>query len=546
MQRCCVVAGLLMGLAVVVTAANSCSVVGNSELNDDDDGTSSGTGGSGGGTGGSSFTSGSGGGQLIGDPKTCEEAVDAKSYIGCEFYPTVTPNAVWSIFDYAIVIANVGANVVDVTVQRGSQLVDTAQIQPDALGTIYLPWISQLKGPDADPFGVPTPLTTSARVADGAYHVTTTYPVTMYQFNALEYAAQGGPPGKSWAGCPGDQTVGCFSYSNDASLLLPATALTGNYRVMSSAGWPSANIGPFLTVTGTQDGTSVNLSLSATAQIQAGGGLPTTTGGTANFNIDRGEVVLLNGPPTSDFSGSLLTASAPVQVLGGVPCINVPLLAAACDHVEESVFPVETLGQNYFVTRPTGPNSDAPGHQVRIYGNFDGTTLTYPSGAPPNAPTSLSAGQVVDVGVVTTDFEVVGDQSFAVASFQLGGSVVDPSAPIGEQKGDPAMSLVPAVEQYRLKYVFLAPTDYDVSYVDIIQPLTANVTLDDQPTGVTPQAISSGYGVARVQLNNNGDGSHVLESDQPVGIQVSGYGAYTSYYYPGGLDLNAIAPLPPN
>jgi hypothetical protein len=26
---------------------------------------------------------------------------------------------------------------------------------------------------------------------------------------------------------------------------------------------------------------------------------------------------------------------------------------------------------------------------------------------------------------------------------------------------------------------------------------------------------------------------------------VMGYGAYTSYQYPGGLDLRAIAPVPP-
>ena len=31
-------------------------------------------------------------------------------------------------------------------------------------------------------------------------------------------------------------TVGCFSFSNDASLLLPSSAWTGNYRVTGQAG----------------------------------------------------------------------------------------------------------------------------------------------------------------------------------------------------------------------------------------------------------------------------------------------------------------------
>ena len=40
-------------------------------------------------------------------------------------------------------------------------------------------------------------------------------------------------------------------------------------------------------------------------------------------------------------------------------------------------------------------------------------------------------------------------------------------------------------------------------------------------------------------------GAHVLECTDPVGIQVMGYGAYTSYMYPGGLNLSLIAPPPP-
>jgi hypothetical protein len=36
----------------------------------------------------------------------------------------------------------------------------------------------------------------------------------------------------------------------------------------------------------------------------------------------------------------------------------------------------------------------------------------------------------------------------------------------------------------------------------------------------------------------------VLSASQAVGIQVVGYGSYTSYMYPGGLDLLRIAPPP--
>jgi hypothetical protein len=36
----------------------------------------------------------------------------------------------------------------------------------------------------------------------------------------------------------------------------------------------------------------------------------------------------------------------------------------------------------------------------------------------------------------------------------------------------------------------------------------------------------------------------VLRSDQPVGLQFMGFGHATSYYTPGGLNLNLISPPP--
>ena len=35
-------------------------------------------------------------------------------------------------------------------------------------------------------------------------------------------------------------------------------------------------------------------------------------------------------------------------------------------------------------------------------------------------------------------------------------------------------------------------------------------------------------------------GNHEITGDQPFGITVYGYGAYTSYWYPGGLNLEEI------
>src|SRR5262249_38129788 len=44
----------------------------------------------------------SGLGQAPPDPKTCAEAAAAKSYVGCDYWPTVTSNIVSDVFDYAV------------------------------------------------------------------------------------------------------------------------------------------------------------------------------------------------------------------------------------------------------------------------------------------------------------------------------------------------------------------------------------------------------------------------------------------------------------
>jgi len=500
-----------------------------------------------------------GGTGILGDPRTCAEAAAAKAYVGCDFWPTVVANNVWSVFDYAVVVANGGDEPATITVTGPGGVSKTASAPPGGLTKIYLPWVSALKGPDTNSCGQATALTGSVRANKSAYHLVASRPVTVYQFNALEYQGKGGPAGKSWASCPGNticptygMPVGCFSFSNDASLLLPSTAMTGNYRVTGIHGWSVSDpvfgdqdvLGAYFTVTATRDATTVTVKVGRTGRILAGGGIAATgPGGTVNLTMNAGDVVELVGEPktASDLSGSLVTADKPVQVIVGVPCIQAPLGVQACDHVEESVFPAETLGKDYFVTVPTGPKGNVVGSLVRMFGNRDGTTLTYAPSKPAGAPSTLNAGDVVQFEV-RTDFQVTGSAEFAVGTVMLGGQRLDPTG--GEtQKGDPSMSFATAIEQYRRRYIFLAPDDYDISYVDIIMPDGTSVLLDGV-AAPAPKAIAGGYSISRAKLGAGKAGAHEITATKPVGVQVMGYGSYTSYQYPGGLDLKSIAPPP--
>jgi hypothetical protein len=383
-------------------------------------------------------------------------------------------------------------------------------------------------------------------------------PVVVYQFNPLEFKASGGPPGKDWSACVKAAPLApeCYSYSNDASLLLPSTAMTGAYRVMGAPGFSRTALGnvlpSYFLVTATANGTNVSMKLGAKATVVGGGGIPSTpASGSLSVKLDAGDVALVATELGRNFdvSGTLVTADKPVQVISGVACADMPYDVQACDHIEETVFPAETLGKHYVVPRPTGPFGHGVSHIVRFFGNVDGTTLTYkPSLPPPGCPSKLNAGEVVQCGQVGFDFEVSGDHEFGVAVFLLGGEIVDPNVdPLGftQPQGDPSQSFAVTVEQYRKRYVFLAPPDYKTNYVDVIGAPNTKLTLDGEDVSSAFKTVKeTEWQLARLKLGAGKDGAHVLEANAPVGIQVLGYGDNTSYHYPGGLNLGQISAAP--
>jgi hypothetical protein len=502
--------------------------------------------------GGSGFDAGAGAGSadLGRDPETCAEAAETRTYVGCDYWPTVTANNVWSIFDYAVVVANIGKQPADVAVTGPGGVSAKVTVAPGSLEKIYLPWVPALKGPDANPMGAAAPMTESVLAKGGAYHLVSSVPVVVYQFNALEYRGAGGPTSKSWSSCP--NPARCFSYSNDASLLLPSTAWTGSYRVTGVKGWtygppfaPQDILGGYVVITAAEHGTSVTVALGATGQVLGGSGVPAASaGGVVSLTLDAGDAVELVAPKGErfDLSGSIVTSSRPVQVITGVPCINVPRDDGACDHVEETVVPAEALGKRYVVSSPTRPTGGVGLHVVRFYGNRDGTTLTYLPSKPAGCPDLLNAGQVVECGPLSVDFLVEGSAELGVSGFMVGASVYDPDSL--DSRGDPSQTSFASVEQYRRSYLFLAPDDYEVGYAVVVGPEAAKPALDGQPlAGFAP--LGAGLGVWRAALGAGDRGAHTLTSSEPVGLQVMGYGAFTSYNYPGGLNLKIIAPPPP-
>ena len=70
--------------------------------------------------------------------------------------------------------------------------------------------------------------------------------------------------------------------------------------------------------------------------------------------------------------------------------------------------------------------------------------------------------------------------------------------------------------------------------------LAMAIALDGVPVTGFSAIGASGLEVARVPLDNSGSGNHEITGNQAFGITVYGYGDYTSYWYPGGSDLNLV------
>ena len=584
---------LLIALSITAAAGSCASVkktgTGSTDAGGSGTGASGGTGG--GANNGTAATTGNNGGASGGsgasqnNPTTCIQAATAHSYVGCEFWPTITANPVWTEFDPAVIIANGGTADASVTIDGPAAFHKDVTVGAGKLETVLLAWVPGLKGPE---FSIANTsggrLNYSMRVNGGAYHVKSTVPVTAWQFNPLQYTKDQ---------CPENPGVtGCLSASVDASILLPATAMTGNYRIFAYSSknegdqWGSVPGG--MAITATTDNTTVKVQLGPRCGVEI---FPTTDLGTCvsasqngdipaknrmeiyTLAMNAGDVVQLVGawaqyPQThnADVSGSVINADKPVQVIAFNAIAQLPDYSVAnADHMEETVLPSEVLGNKYIVVPPTTPNGNAVGHVVRIYGNVDGTNLTYPEGKPAGAPDMINAGDVVQipalpVGQPATEcmrvanhcmlpdaFIVEGDQPFAVASFMVGGTLQMPNTDATNSQGDPSMTMEVTPAQFRKQYIFLAPADYLENFADILVPRGADVVLDGAPLTTTPTPIGAGdWGFIRAKLGAGNGGVHTLATkhDSGIGLQVEGFGFATSYYYPGGLNLNLISKPP--
>lgn len=494
----------------------------------------------------------------------CVVASDQASNVGCEFWavdldqqdglndPASAP--------WGIVLSNAGQSPADVFVEMNEapvgqplalKKIKQATITPGNLVQFQLPTRELDCGAKPNDYKAP-----GTCLSSRAFRITASSPIVVYQFNTFTNA-----------------------FSNDASLLLPTNALGQFYRVIGwSAGHPVPTNFPgigliidrsYVTIVGTQPNTKIKFSPTykvkgnpPIAETQAGGTVEATLGPFDVLNLETADSTFqeaMQKPYVADFTGSLITASAPVAVFSGTETTSAPghvkiptypgwddgMGGNSCclDHLEDQLFPMESIGKKYVITR--SPIRSTGGYKepdvLRFVGAAETAEVTTSLPAPFDKFT-LKPGEVKDTW--TQDDIVV----TATAPVMIGQILVSQGYVQGNYTGDPSLTVFPPVDQYRSEYVFLTPPSWSTNHVVISAEPTTKVTVDgSDPQGCVVTAIGmlegKMYESRRCPL---GEGAHRLSGTAPFGIIAYGYGSAGSYAFAGGADVKKIyePPIP--
>ena len=417
---------------------------------------------------------------------------------------------------------------------------DGLTIPPGGLATLLLPRIAR-PGPES-------------RVGRLAFRLTTDHPVAAYQFSPL---------------CCN------YSFSNDASLLVPVSALDAEYRFL---GVPSWNQNPLdatagspqgMAILAVEDGTDVTITLPAanlTAPERAG--RTQVAGNQVTARLDAQEALLLQArvnpldifgqTPQPDFSGATIRGTAKLAVFSTHQCAFYPESLGACDHVEEQLFPVSTWGDEYVLVPPVRRGDRGSSELIywKIQANNAETTITLSRpfaelrARPPGFVGVPFCGDMVVGGntIVLRNTSYCEFGTFAPVGLQADGPLMVMGIisgqestgilrPFGAHAGDPAIFLVPPDRQYRADYAFLAPGTYANDYITVVVDPATSMTIDGRPVDLAA-GVEAVPGTGRVFKHIEiGDGPHRIQGDAPFGLLVFAFDDFVSYAFTGGLNL---------
>ncbi len=489
-----------------------------------------------------------------GEIVTCDDAADKPSNLGCEFWavdmdqqdgfndPASAP--------WGVAISPAGFGITSVTIEinlapPGQPLelmvVKQLDIGQDEVVPVELQTRELDCGVKPNDYASP-----GTCLSSNAFRITSSAPIVVYQFNVFKNAV-----------------------SNDASLLLPTPALGKYYRVL---GWPAGHPIKVLgiidrsavTIVGTEADTTVWVTPSwrikgnpPIAAAMPGQQIEVKLGPFDVHNLETDDGKFQDNVKTiADLSGTVVTSDKPVAVFSGVETTSAPggVLdiptypgwtdenTCCLDHLEEQLFPLESIGAKYVITR--SPIRSSGGYVepdvIRFVGAAEDSTITTNLPAPFNNFV-LKNGEVRTTWA-DADFVASGTKPFLIGQLLISQEYVD-----GNITGDPSLTVYPPVDQYRDQYRILTPADdglwgWQTNFVVLSSEPSNVITIDGAPPQgcvITPAGNVDGkdFESRRCPVS---EGVHALKGETPFGVVAYGYGPAGSYAFPGGADAEPI------
>ncbi|MFO0618778.1 MAG: IgGFc-binding protein [Polyangiaceae bacterium] len=481
----------------------------------------------------------------------CQIAETTPSNVGCEFWAVDLDQQDGAgndpaSADFGVALSNKGDSKANVTVQINEappgmppsiKAIKNITVDPKTLVPIILPIRELDCGVKPNDYNSP-----GTCLSSKAFRIVSSAPIVVYQFNAFEN-----------------------SYSDDASLLLPTNALGSYYRVLGWGaghpvkidfpGLPPDLIGidrSYVTIVAPHDNTHVTVNpswrIKGNPPIAA-----TPKGGTITATLNAFDVLNLETDDgtmqdfAADLSGSLVLSDLPVAVFTGVESTGAPgqidipkppgwdMDSCCLDHLEDQLFPAESIGVNYFVPRsPLRGSSFHEADVVRFVGVAENATITTTLPAPFDNFT-LAPGEVKTTWT-QSDFTAQGSKPFMIAQILVSQGYTE------DHIGDPSLTLMPPVEQYRTEYLMLTPASWTENYILVAMEEGSMITLDGASVSSCPAQPSTLFqGKTYVTHHCSvSEGPHSLSGDKPFGVLSYGYGSAGSYAVAGGADVKKI------
>ncbi|APR74904.1 Hypothetical protein A7982_00250 [Minicystis rosea] len=495
----------------------------------------------------------------------CSAAEQSKGSIGCDFWapdPPFYSNGQGSTYDgtcYAVFIANTWSRPAQITVSRGGQTFDLKQfgripsgivpniaydpipatgVPPNQVAVLFLSHKPGAKHDLGSPLTCPVApayLDDAAVAGSGkgqAFHVVADTPVTAYDI--LPYG-------------------GAKSFLPSASLLFPATSWGTNYYAVA----PHAAGGGLLwmLVASAADGNEITIAAPGQSQ-------------TMTYTLNAGETIQWTG---ADPTSTVLASTQPIGVFTGSTYLRVASQTSPSgggqDSSHQQIPQIKALGSEYVAPGVVSRLASLAPESVpyRMLGVIDGTTLTYDPAPPPGAPSTLSAGQVVEFE--TTSLFVVrsqdDDHPFGLTQY-MPGAPSSSRAGCGPEEpypgagachlGDEDWVNLLAPKQFLQRYVFFTDPTYGTTNLVLTRVKGASgfseVSIDCLGGDVTGWMDVDGagkYQVAHVDLTRGASpiaqctGSrHEATSKGQFGVMVWGTDFYASYGYPAGGNIGSI------